>query len=84
MSKTTNKFFTFALALWVIGVAGFGWILLERKKETQLLYRQQETINIKLDKLDKLLSGEISPQSFSDDIPREDCQEELARCQRKR
>ena len=80
MSKTTNKFFTFALVLWVIGVAGFGWILLERKKETQLLYRQQETINIKLDKLDKLLSGEISPQSFSDDIPREDCQEELVRC----
>ncbi len=79
MPKTTNKFFAFALALWVIGVAGFGWILLERKKENQLLYRQQETMNIKLEKLDKLLSGEISPQSFSDDIPRQDYQKELAR-----
>jgi len=78
MSKTKKKFFALALVLWIAGVTGFGWILLEQKKEKQLQYQKQEALKTKFAKLDKLFNGEVNIQSLTADAGKENWEEESA------
>ncbi len=77
MYEKLRKLLTLGLVLLIAGVAGFGWVLRERKQEKQLLHQQQEMLDAKLVKLNKLLSGEISIQHLADVVPEEKWQEEL-------
>ena len=78
MSTTKKRFLTLALMFLIAGVVGYGWILSDRNKEKKLLSRQQEKLNAKFVKLDKLLSGETDIRSFAFDISGENWQKELA------
>lgn len=81
MCGKVKKILILSSVLGITGIAGFGWVLLERNKEKQLLCQQQEMLNTTFIKLDKLLSGEISIQSFADTVREENWQEESARRQ---
>ena len=79
MSPKVKKILTVSLVLWIIGVVGFSWVFREQKKEKQILQQQQEKLDNNVIKLDKMLSGEMSVQSFTDNVSRDNLQEELDR-----
>ena len=66
-----------SLLLFLAGAAALGWVSTERKKEEQFLQERQERFNARLDKLDRLVTGEIDVHSFAYLVPSENRQQEL-------
>ena len=46
-----------SLVLLIVGAAAFGWVLVDQKKEKQILQEYQETLETKLSPLDKLVGS---------------------------
>jgi molecular chaperone GrpE (heat shock protein) len=65
------------LLLSLAGVAVLAWAQSEQERQKQLLQEQQESLNTELDKLDRVLAGEIDVHSFAGTVPDENREQEL-------
>ena len=66
-----------SLILFLVGAVALGWVLNERKNEKKLLQEQQQRFDAGLDKLDRVVTGEIDAHSFANTVPSENRQQEL-------
>ncbi|MHC4423271.1 MAG: OmpH family outer membrane protein [Planctomycetota bacterium] len=65
------------LILFLAGIAALGWVFSEGRKERRLLQERRERFDVRVDGLDKLVTGEIDVHSFADLVPRENQKQEL-------
>jgi len=73
----SKKSIILGLILFLAGIAALGWVFTEGKKERQLLQERQERFDVGVDRLDRLVTGEIDVHSFADLVPSENQKQEL-------
>ena len=73
-----KKLIILSLVLLLTSIVMFGWVSIERRKETQLLQEYQKSFNNKFTILDKFIAGEIGTKSFAKVVSTEDRQHESA------
>jgi molecular chaperone GrpE (heat shock protein) len=72
----------FVLALWLLGIAGFCWVALDKNSEKTRLAKHEEVFNDEISKLDKIITGEESLSDLSESPVITNWQIELERSQK--
>ncbi|MBW8014686.1 MAG: hypothetical protein FVQ82_00740 [Planctomycetes bacterium] len=78
-----KKYITFILALWLLGVAGFCWVALDRNVEKVRIAEHDEMLKAQLSKLDKMIAGEEDIRRLSEALGNDNWQAELERIQKR-
>ena len=79
INSKTKKYITLILALWLLGVAGFCWVALDKNAENTRIAKHDEALKAKLSKLDKMIAGEEDISGLSEAVGDDNWQEELER-----
>ncbi len=78
-----KKQITIILVLWLLGIAGFAWVALDKKTEKEQFEEHYQSFNAKLVKLDKMITGEDDIRNLSQAVPDGTWQKEFKRYQKR-
>jgi len=81
INSKIKKYTTFIFALWLLGISGFCWIVLDKNSEEIRLAEHEEILKVRLNKLDKMISGEDDIRGLSEAVGDDRWQSELERRQ---
>lgn len=84
ISTKVKKYITFILGLWLLGIAGFCWIALDQHTEKVRLAEHEELFKTRLNKLDKMISGEEDISRLSEAVGDDNWKYEIEKFQRRK
>ena len=82
-NKKAKKYITFVLVLWLLGIAGYAWVALDKENEKKLLEEHSQKFDANLNRMDKMITGEEDFRDISQVVPDENWQAEFARYQKR-
>jgi molecular chaperone GrpE (heat shock protein) len=82
-NKRIKKQITVVLILWLLGVAGLSIIALDKRIEKQRMAKHDQAFNAKLNRLDKMITGEEDLRGLSQALPDDSWQNEFDKYQKR-
>lgn len=83
INKKTKKRITIITILWLLGIAGFSLVALDRNIEKKRFAKHDQEFNANLRKLDKMITGEADIRGLSEAVPDDSWQKEFDKYQKR-